>query len=428
MVGGVDLKTISQLVIYGAGAASQQLVEYFQLQAEQYSICTTHGGEGFLNKTAAAFSTLPSGEYHVVIASQYFYEIYCEIKRSTINVAQVYCYNNVNNTVLPVESLLRQVKPNKTLYAVYDLEMNPASFDVCVFANAAEYYRREQGFDNIHFVVVPPILKYGRLCDASFYNQGAEQSFRERIEKLLVPILSLIPSKIGCSVLAHREEAEALLHEKALFPKLVDLNRPKDTHNPVALLPKNIPIGYFTADIRSSKFVEDMFGVNNQPLITVTLREYLDQPKRNNDIDELVKFLTKVENCGFVPVIIRDTANCGKKAIEKLAKYQSFSNASLDIGIRMALYERAAMNFFVNNGPVALASFNHKVNYMVFKLVDESLLCTTQEFFRLRYAIDERDSQYFWAQHKQQKIFWQPDTCDFMWAAFKTYLDKKNDL
>lgn len=422
-----NIRELRHLLVYGAGGAAEDLICSYQLDINTITIASTFGGETLLSRPVEKFESIPKNKFNIIIASQYFYDIYTSIQGSDIEYENIYCFNVYTKEITLVEQLLRNKNRSKTLYAVYDLEQNPASFDACVFANAAELYRQKNNYSDIHFLIVPPILKYGRLCDANFYNNGQEQVFKERINALIIPIFSLINTTIGCSLLAHREEAINYLSQTPsnVFPDDYEISQPKDNHNPVQLLPLPAKIGFFTAPERARSFVDSFIkATTNLPIVCFTIREYLDEPDRNNDINELILFLDDISRQGFFPVIVRDTANAGEKAIKGLEKYQYFPMASLDIGIRMALYERALMNFFTNNGPVGLAAFHSKVNYMIFKLADESIRCTNAAFFKDRYGIDTSNTQYLWASHKMQKIFWIPDSFENMSKEFNNFINE----
>lgn len=419
---------LTNLLIFGAGEAAVTFIADYNLNINHITLASSNGGETLLSKSVQAFEKLPAtrDKYNIVIASQYFYDIYTLINNSDIDVENIYCFNIYTKEVIIAKQLLRNKNPKNTLYAFYDLEQNPASYDACVFANAAELYRQKNDYKDIHFIIVPPILKYGRLCDANFYNNGQEQAFKERINALLVPIFSLIKTTVGCSVLAHREEGISYLLKgtRGVFPNGYDINLPADNHNPIQLLALPTKVGFFSAPARAKTFVHQFIkATTNLPIVCFTIREYLDEPDRNNDISELIPFLESISEQGYFPIIVRDTANAGEVSIKGLEKYQCFSMASLDVGIRMALYEYALMNFFTNNGPVALAAFHSKVNYMVFKLADESIRCTSSAFFKDRYGIDNSHAQYLWANHNEQRIFWTHDSFDNMSKEFNRFIN-----
>jgi len=426
-----QIKRLDNLVVFGAGEAAKSLVSFFKLNDKPFHMVSSFGGGKFNERDVKRFDDLEQSDsnrpYNIIIASQYFYDIFKMIQESHIKHYHIYCFNVYMNEVLPVQEVLRQSQESKTLYAIYDLEQNPASFDACVFANAAEVYRIANDYNKICFVIVPPILKYGRLCDANFYENGNVQAFKERVDSLLIPIFSLIPSNISTAYLPNRNDVSSVIKNKHIFPINYDQDKPVDTHNPMKMFELPNPIGFFKAPRRSVKFVDDcFFKLKHKHILTFTVREYLDEPTRNNDLVQLSLFIKSLDLNKFHPVIVRDTANAGKATIRNLEQYQCFSMASMDIGVRMALYETATMNFFCNNGTASLAAFSKKCNYVILKLKDETIRCTNSDFFRERFGIDETHEQYLWANNINQRINWNYDSFGNMTNEFNRFLSENN--
>ena len=417
-----NIDDLENILIFGAGNAAKQLVSELNINTAIFASST--GGEKILSKKSIKYTDLPTDKlFNIIIASQFVVDIYRLIKKSSISYQNIYYFNLYRKSICLADDLFRIKKKELTLYAFYDLEQNPVSFDACVFANAAELYRVENNFEAIHFVIVPPILKYGRLCDSHFYSNGSLTAYKDRIDMLLVPVFSLIPSKIGCSVLAHREEVECLLTKNQNFPYSYNVNKPKDTHKPMDFFKLSRPIGFFQAPERAKQFIKDYLDNNKaKKIIIFTIREYLNQPNRNNNLDVLNKFIGSLCKKTYHPIIIRDTVNSGRGAIDKLAEFCNFSVASVDVGIRMALYESAYLNIFCNNGPVMLAAFNKKTNYIVFKLIDEDISCTTSKFFKARFGIDETNKYYRWANSNYQRLVWKDDSFETMTLEFNKFV------
>lgn len=240
-----DILGMDNLLIYGAGGAARDLISLSHIPSDSFELASSHGGEVLNEKLAKAISSIEENKrYNIVIASQYFHEIYTKITQCNIQFYNIYCFNVYTTEISPIEDVLR-CKEKRTLYAVYDLEQNPASFDACVFANAAEIYRIENDFDDICFLVVPPILKYGRLCDANFYNNGDEKAFKSRIDALLMPIFTLIPSHASTLNFNSRDDARIFIQNKQCFPTQYRIENPVDTHNPIEMFQLPSPVGFF---------------------------------------------------------------------------------------------------------------------------------------------------------------------------------------
>ncbi len=419
-VGKKDISHLDNILIYGAGETAKDFVREYGVNLDDCLLVSTEGGESLLGREVRRFSSLKKSEpLTVIIVSQFFYEIYKSVKNSTIKYSDIYCYNPYKKTLSRADDLLRTEKRQKTLYAVYDLEQNPVSFDAAIFANAAEDYRIKKGFDAIHFIIVPPILTFGRLADAGFYDGGVPEAYSDRLDCLLLPLFSLIRSKTGVSLLASRQEVEGLLEGQHIFPGDYSVNHPKDSHNPMVMLGLNGPVGYFEAPQRSRTFVEQYLRrYNGKKVVTISVREYVDECSRNNNIEALNKFIAKLCKKTYEPIIVRDTAKAGLGPIPDLDDIEYMPSASMDLGIRMALYECSYINLFCNNGVACLGFFSDTARYIVFKLVDESIPCTTSQYFKERLGIDRSNKQLLWANNDFQRLFWDEDSCDNMLREF----------
>lgn len=416
MTNAVPLESIeNDLLVIGTGSSAQDFIEYYALSRDKTLVTCTHrvsrAPRGF---KFVPFNDIPENKkYNIVIASQFFYEIYQKVLSSSIQYHAIYHFNNTKYTIHTVESLIRNENRDRILYAFYDLEQNPASFDACVFANAAEHWRRKKKLDAVHFVVVAPVLKYGRLCDANFYENGSITAYQERIEYLLTPIFSLIPARCGISFLPCREETTYFTKNQHIFPENYHHQHPQDTHNPMTLFDLPQPIGYFRSPRRAAHFVADKLrqcSGEDRKTMTLTLREYVDAPSRNNNLAAWARFLPRLKKQGFNLVIVRDSCHAGRSALGGFEDYIHFPEASIDIGVRMALYEQAHCNFFCNNGVVLLAAFSAKANYIVFNLLDENRRCTNRDYFKHRFGLKYGAKNYLWSSHENQRLVWEYDT------------------
>ena len=114
-------------------------------------------------------------------------------------------------------------------------------------------------------------------------------------------------------------------------------------------------------------------------------------------------------------VFVRDTA----KVAETLPGYVCYPHASVDLDVRLALYERAKMNFFVPNGPYGLAIFTD-VPHMVPMMMDptETYWPYTPLFWEKNMGIGEGD-QWPWSGPHQRIIWGARDDCDVLIRAWE---------
>jgi hypothetical protein len=157
--------------------------------------------------------------------------------------------------------------------------------------------------------------------------------------------------------------------------------------------------------------------------VTITLRELADET-RNSTIGEWLRFADTLKAEGEQVIIVRDT----RKAFEALKGYTTYPTASLDIDVRLGLYEQAKMNFFVENGPQGLCWFSN-APWMSFHQVDESHDANwlrSRWFWQQNVHINPGE-QFPWSS-PDQRLVWQADTYENILSAWREWNGTKNCL
>ena len=100
----------------------------------------------------------------------------------------------------------RQVRGSRTthvhlhddcLYAFYDLQVTPVTFDASWFAASADLLRRQLQLSHIYFVVVPGNHE-GFREERTQYEESVDTTTRQwRLHNIVLPILTMVPSCIG---------------------------------------------------------------------------------------------------------------------------------------------------------------------------------------------------------------------------------------
>src|SRR3989454_10117011 len=104
----------------------------------------------------------------------------------------------------------RGLASQDTLYAFYDLQVAPITYDSAWFAIAADRERRRQGLDRVQFVVVPGMLD-GVREERAAYDAVVDRHMRLwRVHNIVLPVFSLVPSALGYTLLPSREAAGPL--------------------------------------------------------------------------------------------------------------------------------------------------------------------------------------------------------------------------
>lgn len=184
-------------------------------------------------------------------------------------------------------------------------------------------------------------------------------------------------------------------------------------------LPKNIVVASALGE-QVPRLRHPSKTIHYPNLVTITLRECEEWPHRNSNIQAWIQFAEDIQRQGFAPIFIRDTA----KAFDRVDGFASDPEASIDIQERCALYEAAACNLFVANGPCTLALFGSRPWLTFIETFPDGhrYECNTPKFWREGQGI-EIGSQFPWCS-PLQRIVWKKDDYDNIVEAWRA-LDLK---
>jgi hypothetical protein len=154
--------------------------------------------------------------------------------------------------------------------------------------------------------------------------------------------------------------------------------------------------------------------IREKPPVTITLREAAYSSHRNSNLDEWLKFAEYLTAQGERVVFVRDTSH----AMDKITGYETCPAASVDIDVRLALYECAKCNLFVSNGPWSLALFG-TAPWLMFNAIDalDPYPPNTAQWWRQFHGIDQGE-QFPWSR-PDQRIVWERDTFANMTKAWE---------
>lgn len=140
--------------------------------------------------------------------------------------------------------------------------------------------------------------------------------------------------------------------------------------------------------------------------VTITLREAYHDTERNSNAGAWLRFARMLRRAGERVIFIRDTLF----ANEELEDFETSPLASTDLIHRMSVYAAVKLNFFVANGPLALAMFSN-APWISF--------CDITQNSNWKVATGGLDAgqQYPWSA-EDQRIVWKPDTYDNLVSAW----------
>jgi hypothetical protein len=262
-------------------------------------------------------------------------------------------------------------------YVCYNVANGPLGFDFLLWLINAEMTRIRSG--------APAPLKVGfwlGLDKDDRMNRDQRRMWLENVFRPLLPMLGAV------------EDERALKgrsHEDYVLRDLVDAVRAGEKA-PILKSPISCP---------------------EKGHVTITLREKAGDKIRNSNLNSWIRFANWLKNAGENVIIVRDT-EC---ANIPLAGLRIEPKASFDLQYRMALYESAKTNLFVENGPIGLAFFGEFPWISFFKVDDDSEFVRTTAFWDTCYHMKPGD-QLPWSR-KDQRIVWQADTYENLVSAWE---------
>jgi len=323
-------------------------------------------------------------------------------------------------------------KESNVLYAFYDLQVSPATFDIIPFLVLAEQERIMCGCDFLHVVIVPgpedgfregTIEKYQR---SGFKNIGAD-FLESRLRNILIPCCWLIPSCKQITVTGSRSEAHSLQVNRAkyIFPKDATIRFPERYYSPKHVIDsmKVFPLPSIQATPLAIKYVRNWIKTKagDRKVICITLRESSNSPDRNSSLRDWGKFSRNLDNNKYFPVILRDTEKAFDPVPYELNGITLFNEATFNIEIRVAFYELSYLNMCINNGPSGLLEMHKNTRYIYLKVVTPSVHVCSEEWFRSNGIIPGESLP--WAT-PFQKYVWEDDKYEIITREFDKMCEK----
>lgn len=320
-----------------------------------------------------------------------------------------------------------------TLYAFYDLSVSSSSFDIVPFLRLAEEERIKGDYHSIHVVVVPDVAR--SQLTSNQYAGDSEQTIRIAKERndwfnyhVIVPCCRLLPSCSSLTLCADRAEAEWLFSQggdQGCYPTEYTVDHPVEGFSWSTMLQSELTDQFsgLSASDRALGYVgewlEHHVGVE-KPIVSLTIREADLDKDRDSNIEAWSAFADYLVENGYVPVFVRDTHVSMKPAHALIESYLIFREASWNLELRMALYQRSFINMFTAGGPSFLAQYNPDIRLIRF-LVPRSGGFNASYMALDAYGVKEGDQ--FPGATAYQRTIWGAERCDTMVEQFVEMVD-----
>ncbi len=248
---------------------------------------------------------------------------------------------------------------------VWDFNSKPYTFDFAHFLAYAETFARNNGKETLFVYFV--MKKDHEPLGQNIYNDiVGEASQKWRFTNIIIPLVDLYPACAGYCVLSKEDSITPYIEGKSVFPQgYSGTYDPPITYREIYdALESNIFRGFETST-QGMEYIEkwrQSKGIKT-PIVCITLRQYSYDTSRNSDITSWVQFASWVSKRGYTPVFIPDTDACWESR-ELIDKYHVFNEGCWNLGLRLALYELADVNFFYLNGCASPATLSKTIRYI----------------------------------------------------------------
>ncbi len=261
----------------------------------------------------------------------------------------------------------------RVLRAYYDFAVVPVSYSVFDFLYLAEIERIHRKLDALEFIVVANTGD-GFRSDSSIWPIEEK---RFRLTNIVLRAGNLLPSCRRTVYHPTREDAAADFKPDAyMFPNGYSVQDPVTEYEDIGVflaLYQGKRLGTFRAPSESVQRVEAWLAANagERKPVVITIRNYPHEPLRNSNIPEWIRFAKSLDPNVFCPVFVRDTNDIFGKPDAELGEFLQFDPASIDIDLRLSLYEKAYINLFADTGPTLLCMLDNVTRSIRFKVVPD---------------------------------------------------------
>ena len=310
----------------------------------------------------------------------------------------------------------------RTLFAFYDLQVSPITFDFLWFLVGADLERRRRGLDAVHVVIVPGRAGGLRREREDYEDVVDAEARAQRIGNMLLPACPLLPTCTGVTHAASRAHAGYIRATLAshLYPTGYEATLPVFAGSRECLQnagPDMPHIPSLRATNENLRNIDRWAASHSggRRIVTITLRNYAYMPARNSRMQAWTAFARALDPARFVPVFVPDLEQTLNGQTQELQGFVVLGEAAWNLGLRMALYERAYISMGVNTGPMGLCWLNARSHYATLKMAPADVPQTSAAFYRELGFEPERSLPFA---SPTQELVWQDDTIEAIQSAF----------
>lgn len=307
------------------------------------------------------------------------------------------------------------------LQFVYDLSTSPLTFDFASYLAAVEVERRLRGLQSIEVIFVPGPLD-GARAETPEYEAAVNIEARKwRLRHMLLPMLSFLPTVSTFTVCKDRKQAEALITSDArrIYPSDYRIFLPRQPDKKVIHehARAGVPIWpMFSAPVHARRLVQQFFDhqVKGRKAVVITLRNYPYTPQRNSRNADWLAFADSLDPARYAVIFVNDSETVTSPPPIDFSRHLVFDLASVNLELRLALYEAAWLNMALMHGPTELCWYSEAARYLLFIQVGSAAVQSEQALIQnghRLYADLDFAKPY-------QRIIWTVDEFDSLRRSF----------
>jgi len=318
--------------------------------------------------------------------------------------------------------LATKVVDDDLLYGIYDLNICDLTYAMGISLIDFEMETRRQNKKGFIVVIVPSTLdpKLGWLEYDSVIDKNSKLW---RFQNVVLPLTFLSPYCRGVYVLPRRSDAITFAKTHHVYPDLYDginLRRADILDLVYRKLDRPGLFEGLRANTQGLSYVKDWLQKKeiNSLVVTITIRDCGFDTARNSNTDAWLSFARYLIEAGYNPVIIPDTDNAFSEELY-CKGVTFFREGAWNMGLRMALYESAFLNFFVANGPMTLALFNPSCSYIFMDQLPKSSIVTNEDLYK---KVDHVIGDNFKFASPRQRMCFEADTYENIRTEFDRFV------
>lgn len=326
--------------------------------------------------------------------------------------------------VLKIKKRLKKGTRNEKdeyLYAIFDLEISPITFNIGEFLCASEIEAIKVNKKGIVLIVVP--AKNKNIDYISDYEKIiSAESAKWRIDNIILQVARLHLACKGVNFLPNRSGIKKILDSYDTYPNLYDGTNLRYADLSDLYLSKPYTFSGLRASEQGKRYVRqylDSIGVEKK-IVTLIIRDYEYDKARNTNQEELSKFIDYLIDKDFHPIVIPDTDSAFVTKMSIDQKY-IFRDCCWNVGLRLALYELSLVNIFGPGGAGCIMLFDSACSSIFINAIVEDSIVSTSE----AYA---KSGIYYGSQWsfltKYQFISYRKETYENLVFEFENFLKK----